>query len=266
MLRSHHGTSHVARRPPARSGQEFTLRPPAGRTAVSWREDGGAMNGLVMSLGAGFGLAFAESGLGLGMVLPGETAVVLLSASMGSAAQMIGLGVAVTVGASLGDHVGYLLGRRYGTALVVTRAVRRLGRHHYVRATDLLRRRGGAAVFATRLVPVVRTLTPAAAGASGLPYRRFAIASLSGSALWSAVYVGGGSAVAGLTGLASDLLGRASWLLLVLVATAVVPVVLIKAVTGVRPEVAAPEVATLELATGVTGNVVPRDVQLLRQA
>ncbi|MET0448985.1 MAG: DedA family protein [Aeromicrobium sp.] len=209
------------------------------------------MNALVMSLGLGFSLAFAESGLGLGMVMPGETAVVVLASTMGSTLTLVLLGVAVTVGASLGDHVGYLLGRRYGDALGETRAVRRLGRHHLDRAMDLLRRRGGTAVFMTRLVPVVRTLTPAAAGASGLPYRRFAPASLAGSALWATVYVGGGSVIAGLASLANDVLGRASWLVLVLVALGLVPVLLIRAVVGVRPVSAAPDVASLELATGV---------------
>jgi len=217
------------------------------------------MTALLMSLGVGFGLAFAESGLGLGMVLPGETGVVLLSATMGSVGQMVALGVVVAIGASLGDHVGYLLGRRYGEALGETRAVRRLGRRHYDRATDLLRRRGGTAVFMTRLVPVVRTLTPAAAGASGLAYRRFAVASMAGSALWSTAYVGGGSVVAGLTALTTDVLGRAAWLVVVLVALAVVPVLLIRAVVGVRPAVAAPDVASLELATGV----MPRQPRLL---
>ena len=36
------------------------------------------MTGLLVTLGLGFCLAFAESGLGLGMLLPGETAVVVL--------------------------------------------------------------------------------------------------------------------------------------------------------------------------------------------
>ncbi|MET0927986.1 MAG: DedA family protein, partial [Aeromicrobium sp.] len=201
------------------------------------------MNGLVMSVGLGFSLAFAESGLGLGMVMPGETAVVVLASTLDSTLSLVLLAAAVTIGASLGDHVGYALGRRYGDALGETRAVRRLGRHHLERAMDLLRRRGGTAVFMTRLVPVVRTLTPAAAGASGLPYRRFLPASLAGSAMWATVYVGGGSVVAGVASLASDVLGRASWLVLVLVAVGLVPVLLIRTVVGVRPAAGAPQVA-----------------------
>jgi membrane-associated protein len=209
------------------------------------------MTGIALTLALGLGLAFAESGLGLGIVLPGETAIVVLAATMGSGPETLMLGVAVMVGATLGDHVGYLLGRRYGESLRETAVVRRLGANHYDRATALLRRRGGLAVFLTRLVPVVRTLTPAAAGASGLEYRRFAPASLAGSATWSAVYVGGGSIVAALSAIMSDAFGRAAWLLLVLVALALIPVLLIRTVVGVRPVAAAPDVASLELAAGI---------------
>ncbi|WP_159085797.1 DedA family protein [Aeromicrobium chenweiae] len=209
------------------------------------------MTGIALTLGLGFCLAFAESGLGLGMLLPGETAVVVLAAAVGTPTGTLLLGLAVMLGASLGDHVGYLLGRRYGDALRETRAVRRLGRQHLDRATDLLQRRGGTAILLTRLVPVVRTLTPAAAGVSGLEYRRFAVASLAGSALWSAAYVGGGTVVGGLVAAAGDAFGRAAWLLLVLVGIGVLPVLVVRAVVGVRPERAAPDTASLELATGV---------------
>jgi membrane-associated protein len=209
------------------------------------------MTGIALTLALGLGLAFAESGLGLGILLPGETAIVVLAATMTSGPEMVMLGIAVMVGATLGDHVGYLLGRRYGESLRETKVVRRLGVNHYDRATGLLRRRGGLAVFLTRLVPIIRTLTPAAAGASALEYRRFAPASLAGSATWSAVYVGGGSIVATLTAVLTDAFGRASWLLLVLLALAVIPVLLIRTVVGVRPVAAAPDVTSLELAAGI---------------
>ncbi len=208
------------------------------------------MTGVALTLAVGFGLAFAESGLGLGMVLPGETAVVVLAASMRSTTDMVLLGVAVMVGASLGDHVGYLLGRRYGEGLRESKAVRRIGVRHFDRATAMLHRRGASAVFLTRLVPIIRTLTPAAAGAAGLEYRRFAPASLAGSATWAGAYVGGGSIVAMVTAVTTDTFGRASWLLLVLLALAVSPVLIIRTVVGVRPVVAAPEVASLEMSAG----------------
>lgn len=204
------------------------------------------MSGLWVILGLGFAFAFAESGLGLGMIIPGETAVVVLAATMRSTTDMIALGVVVMLGASMGDHVGYLIGRRYGDAFRETRVVGRLGRRHYDRAADLMQQRGGTAVFLTRLVPIVRTLTPAAAGASGLSYRRFLPASLAGSATWAGVYIGGGSIVAAATGVVQDTFGRASWLIAVLLALAVVPVLLIRALTGVRPSLAAPDVEGFE--------------------
>lgn len=209
------------------------------------------MTATALTLGLGLGLAFAESGLGLGMVVPGETAVVVLAATMGSPLQIGLLGLAVMIGACMGDHVGFLLGRRYGESLRETAMVRRIGQQHYDRATDVLRRRGGAAIFLTRLVPVVRTVTPAVAGASGLAYRRFVRASLAGSALWASVYVGGGSVVAGLLAATHDAFGRAAWLVIVLVAAPLVPVLVVRAAIGVRPAQAAPDVASLELATGV---------------
>ena len=200
----------------------------------------------VWTLLAGLGLAFAESGLGIGVFLPGETAIVVLTATLPTGKLMLALALFVAVGACAGDHVGYLLGRRYGTRLRASRAVRRLGVEHFDRATDLLRRRGAAAVFGTRLLPVLRTVTPAAAGAAQLRYRSFVVASFAGSCTWAAVYVGGGSVVAVVADAADGLLGRAVWILLVVAALALVPLAPVRVVGGVRRVVAAPDVTSVE--------------------
>ncbi|MEW2355126.1 DedA family protein [Spirillospora sp. NPDC029432] len=138
-------------------------------------------------------LAFAESGLGIGTLVPGETAVLVLGASAAEPVRFAAMLLAVGLGVTAGDHVGYLIGRRYGEAMGRTRIVRKAGQRHWDRAMAVLRRRGAAAVLLTRLVPVVRTLTPAAAGAAGVPYARFLPASLAGSLVWAAVYVGIGA-------------------------------------------------------------------------
>jgi membrane-associated protein len=46
-----------------------------------------------------------------------------------------------------------------------------------------------------RFLPVVRTLTPAAAGTSGLPYRKFLPAVVAGAACWSALHISIGAAL-----------------------------------------------------------------------
>ena len=188
-------------------------------------------------LGLGFGLAFAESGLGLGMVVPGETVVVVLAAMANSPRESAALFAVVATGASVGDHLGFFIGRRYGERLRETTLIRKLGTSHWDRAMDTLRRNGAAAVFLTRLVPVVRTLTPAAGGASGLSYRRFAPASIAGSMLWAGVYVGGGSATALALDVTSSTLGRATWLMVVAVAVIVLPILMVSRFSGAQGRV-----------------------------
>ncbi|MFE7617851.1 DedA family protein [Streptomyces sp. NPDC057496] len=137
--------------------------------------------------------ALAESGLGAGMFVPGEVAVLVLSAGTEGMRSLLLLFLVVAVSSSAGDHIGYFLGIRYGERLRETRLVRRIGRRHWDRAQDLFHRHGAAAVFLTRLLPVVRTLTPATAGVSSVSYVRFLPASLAGAAMWSALYVSAGA-------------------------------------------------------------------------
>lgn len=196
--------------------------------------------------GLALAAAFAESGLGIGAAVPGETFVVVLAAAVGGGWPAVALAASVTLGACLGDHVGYLVGRRHGERLRTTTVVRRVGVHHLDRALAAMRRHGAAAVVLTRLVPVVRTLAPAAAGAAGLPYGRFLAASLAGSGLWAGVYVGGGSLAAHVSTLVSDAGGRAAGLVLVAVASLVVPPVVVRLLGGRRPARPAPDVGSLE--------------------
>ena len=138
--------------------------------------------------------AFAESAIGLGVLLPGETAVLALGGTAANGTRLTVLVAVVASGACAGDHVGYLLGRRHGHRLHQSRLVQRLGTLHWDRAVGALRRHGATAVFLSRLLPVLRTLTPAAAGASGVSYAGVLAASAAGATVWAAVWVGAGAA------------------------------------------------------------------------
>lgn len=87
----------------------------------------------------------------------------------------------VTACATVGDTLGFWLGHRFGHRLRETRIVEKIDSQHWDRAADLLHRRGVGAVFVGRFLPVVRTLTPAAAGASELEFKRFLPASALGA-------------------------------------------------------------------------------------
>jgi len=144
----------------------------------------------------GFLLAFAESGLGLGAIIPGEVAISSLATGADGTAPLLVLGVAVAIGATSGDHLGLIIGRHGGVRLRESRIMRRIGPARWDRAADLVQQHGFWAVLASRLLPFVRTVMPAVAGAAGLRYRSFLAASVLGAVAWSAVWVGAGAGVA----------------------------------------------------------------------
>lgn len=172
----------------------------------------------------GFVLAFAESGLGLGAVIPGEVAISSLAASLHGPVAIIALGVAVALGATTADHMGLFIGRAGGTRLRESRLIARVGVDRWDRAGELVQRHGFWAVLASRLLPLVRTVMPVVAGAAGLRYRWFLLASVLGGAAWSALWVGAGAGIAA-TGVLND-----PWLIGTIVAVAVVAVLVRKLV------------------------------------
>ena len=143
--------------------------------------------------------AFAEAMLGLGIVLPGEAMVTGIATTL-DGEMRTALFVAVTLGATTGDHVNYWLGRGTGARLRDSRLVRRIGIAYWDQAVALVQQWGAWAVVVSRLLPVVRTLMAAVAGVSQLRYSSFAVASLTGSALWAALWIAAGEAVGRLLG------------------------------------------------------------------
>ena len=137
-------------------------------------------------------VALGECTLAVGLVLPGET--VLIAAAMAVAdvpAAILVTGV-VASAAVAGDAIGYTIGRRFGPRLRETALIARMGRDTWDHATRTLRRHGSWAVLGARFLPVVRTMTPAVAGASGLGMRRFLPAAVVGASAWATLHVTAG--------------------------------------------------------------------------
>ena len=137
-------------------------------------------------------VALGECTLGVGLILPGET--VLIAAAMAVAdvpAAVLVIGV-VTVAAVGGDAIGYTIGRRFGPRLRETALIARMGRDKWDHAARILRRHGSWAVLGARFLPVVRTMTPAAAGASGLGMHRFLPAAMVGASAWASLHIAAG--------------------------------------------------------------------------
>jgi membrane protein DedA with SNARE-associated domain len=146
-------------------------------------------------VGATGALVFAECTIGLGFIAPGESGLLIAATTVDSVQRFLILWAVVTVCAGLGDSIGFAIGRRFGPRLRETRLIQKYGTEGWDKATGILRRRGAWAVFFARFLPVVRTLMPAAAGTSGLPYRKFFPAVLAGAACWSAMHIAIGAAL-----------------------------------------------------------------------
>lgn len=138
-------------------------------------------------------LAFGESAAFIGLILPGETALLMggMLAGTGRISLPIVLAVAI-VAAISGDSVGYEIGRWGGAAIRASRAGRFVGEQRWTRAEIFVRQRGGWAVFIGRWIGLMRALVPALAGMTRMPYRRFLLFNAAGGTLWSTAVVIGG--------------------------------------------------------------------------
>lgn len=130
------------------------------------------------------GLVLAESA---GIPVPGDTALIAAGGLVASGQLSLPLVIATAVAAAItGDTLGYLLGRRKGRAFLMRDGFLASHRRHaVVRADRFFARYGSATVFAGRFIPGVRVVAALMAGATGMPWRRFALANAAGALVWA---------------------------------------------------------------------------------
>ena len=161
---------------------------------------------LIERYGAGFvGVIMALESLGL--PLPAESALIATSVYAGTTHHLniYVIVIASSVGAIVGDNIGYLIGRSIGWRV--------LGRYgHYVGLNEdrltlgryLFQRHGMKVVFFGRFVVFLRTVAAVLAGASHMQWGKFMIANALGGIAWSCAFGFGGyfmgSAVNAITG------------------------------------------------------------------
>ena len=139
-----------------------------------------------------FLFAAIDAALGVGAILPGETGIVLAAMALADSPLHVALAVvAAAAGAFLGDHIGFAVGRKLGPRLGDTRLIKRLGEDRWMTARDFVARQFWVVIVA-RLMPGVRTLVAAAAGASPIRYRRFAAICAVAAVIWATLWVMGG--------------------------------------------------------------------------
>jgi membrane-associated protein len=135
-------------------------------------------------------LAFLETGAFVGLVAPGETAIVL--GGVVAAQGEIDLAAMLLIAwpaAALGDLASFVVGRRLGRRFLIARGPR-LGvtAPRLERVDGFFDRHGPKAILVGRFIGIVRAVAPFLAGASGMRLRAFVPWSLLGTAVWSATF------------------------------------------------------------------------------
>ncbi|MGH9050932.1 MAG: DedA family protein [Acidimicrobiia bacterium] len=143
---------------------------------------------------AAFFLAFAECALFLDLVVPGEAGMVVAGAAAARAdVPLPTMIAAAAAGAILGDSVSYVIGRRWGMAVIRRwEPIRRRLEPRAERAQKYFADHGGVAVFLGRFVGVVRGVVPVVAGTARMPYRRFLPWNVAASLVWTAAVISAG--------------------------------------------------------------------------
>lgn len=194
---------------------------------------------LLDSLGAGLGpwsyalvggLAFLETSAFIGLIAPGELAVVLGGVLAGRGQMELPLLVAVVWAAAVaGDVCGFLLGRGLGRPFLVRHGARLGATPARLDQVDrFFARHGAKAIVIGRFAGIVRAMGPFTAGASGMRPGRFVAADVLRAGLWAGTFTGLGYVFAGSVGALLDVLHRAQLAAAIALAAALVVAVVVR--------------------------------------
>jgi membrane protein DedA with SNARE-associated domain len=136
-------------------------------------------------------MAFLETGAFVGLLVPGETVVIVGGVVAGQGhINLLALVGLTWICAFTGDLTGYGLGRRLGRRFLLKYGPRvHITEPRVMRVEAFFARYGLATILIGRFVGLVRPIAPFLAGASRYPAGRFAALAFAGTGLWSAAFV-----------------------------------------------------------------------------
>jgi membrane protein DedA with SNARE-associated domain len=134
--------------------------------------------------------AFGEAAILIGLVLPGETALLVAGYYTHQGVLNLPIMIAVAVVCAIaGDSVGYEFGRWFGPRLKRTRVGKFVGEQRWAQGEAFLHRHGGKAVLLGRAIALLRALVPSLAGMAGMRYRTFLPWNAAGGLIWGSACV-----------------------------------------------------------------------------
>lgn len=140
-------------------------------------------------------IIFAESGLMVGFILPGDSLLFPVGFLVQQGVLPINIHVLVFLlflAAVAGDQLGYWFGHKVGRKLFQKPDSVLFHHSNLERAERFYEKYGPATVILSRFVPVVRSFAPVVAGVGRMPYKTYLLFDVIGGALWisSVTYLG----------------------------------------------------------------------------
>jgi membrane-associated protein len=137
-----------------------------------------------------FAIVFAETGMLLGLFLPGDSLLFVagLFAWHGYFSIWI-LVIGTTIAAIIGDSTGYWIGKKAGPRIFVREESFFFKKSHVEKTQSFFDRYGAWTIFVAHFIPFVRTIAPTMAGVGQMPYRIFLFWNVLGGIAWTALFI-----------------------------------------------------------------------------
>ena len=134
-----------------------------------------------------WGIVFAESGLLVGFLLPGDSLLFVagfVCSLPNSPLDIRVMAFGCFVFAVLGDSVGYYTGKRFGRKLFDKEDSKFFKKKHLIAAETFFEKQGKTAIILARFMPFVRTFAPIVAGIAAMKYKTFMSYNVVGGFVW----------------------------------------------------------------------------------
>jgi membrane protein DedA with SNARE-associated domain len=167
--------------------------------------------------------AFAETGAFVGLLIPGETLLLVAGAVAGQGVIDVYILIGIAwFAAWAGDTTSFLIGRRLGRGFILRHGPRIGVTHERFEGVEAyFAKHGGKTIFIGRFIGFVRALAPFVAGSSGMRYRTFLPYSILGAGILNATMILLGYAFSRSVDTAAQYAGRGAFLLGALLALVV---------------------------------------------
>lgn len=132
-------------------------------------------------------IVFAETGLLVGFLLPGDTLLVITGLLTFAGVIEIDIWwvcLAIGFSAFVGGEVGYLIGHKFGPKVFERKESGLFSRENVERTNRFFERFGGLSVILARFVPIIRTFVPVAAGVGHMNYKKYTLYNFIGAVIW----------------------------------------------------------------------------------